>query len=345
MKFVRNTTLLGIILGATSLFAQAPTMADAQKAYVAGQWKEAATAYEQVCPTVADSAKTECYLWNILALSQTGSADDFKKSGRRLDSLIKETNPQKSIYSDLLMTRAQFQMYLGKFDNAGKALISAIETSGPQQRIALQKVCGAIQPRAKSAMLDSACAKLNAVASPKASTAIAAPAVPAAVATPATTPTVPAAAPAVPAKDTTTPAAAETAAKDSAKSTAPVAPSSSSVAVAIAVSSETAVPQPETATPSANTTAKTESAPAVAVPPQGVWSLQLGAFGVKANAELLVKNMKKRGIKCQIDERVGATKTLFIVSIPGFATKEAAVDFGAQKLAPIKVDFQPVSRK
>lgn len=303
MKFVRNTTLLGIILSTTSLFAQAPTMADAQKAYVAGQWKEAAAAYEQVCPTVADTVKTECYLWNILALSQTGSADDFKKSGRRLDSLIKETNPQKSIYSDLLMTRAQFQMYLGKFDNAGKALVSAIETSGPQQRVALQKVCGAVQPRAKSAMLDSACAKLNAAS------------------------------------------ALVTAAKDSTTSTAPVAPSSSSVAAAIAVSSETAVPQPETVTPSANTTAKTESAPAVAVPSQDKWALQLGAFGVKSNAELLVKNMKKRGIKCQIDERVGATKTLFIVSIPGFATKEAAVDFGAQKLAPIKVDFQPVSRK
>lgn len=342
MKFVRNTTLLGIILGATSLFAQAPTMADAQKAYVAGQWKEAATAYEQVCPTVADTAKTECYLWSILALSQTGSADDFKKSGRRLDSLIKETNPQKSIYSDLLMTRAQFQMYLGKFDNAGKALVSAIETSGPQQRVALQKVCGAVQPRAKSAMLDSACAKLNANA---ASAPVAAVSTPVAVAAPATSPTVPAAAPAASAKDTTTSAVVVTAAKDSAKPTAPVAPSSSSVAVAIAVSSETAVPQPETATPSANATTKTESAPAVAVPSQDKWALQLGAFGVKSNAELLVKNMKKRGVASQIEERAGATKTLYIVFIPGFATKEAAVDYGAQKLAPIKVDFQPVKKK
>ena len=343
MKFVRNTTLLGIILGATSLFAQAPTMADAQKAYVAGQWKEAATAYEQVCPTVADTAKTECYLWSILALSQTGSADDFRKSGRRLDSLIKETNPQKSIYSDLLMTRAQFQMYLGKFDNAGKALISAIETSGPQQRVALQKVCSAVQPRAKSAMLDSACAKLNVVATPEAP--VTAVSTPAAVAAPATSPAVPAAAPAASAKDTTTSAVVVTAAKDSAKPTAPVAPSSSSVAVAIAVSSETAVPQPETATPSANTTAKTESAPAVAVPSQDKWALQLGAFGVKSNAELLVKNMKKRGVASQIEERAGATKTLYIVFIPGFTTKEAAVDYGAQKLAPIKVDFQPVKRK
>lgn len=318
-------------------------MADAQKAYVAGQWKEAATAYEQVCPTVADTAKTECYLWNILALSQTGSADDFKKSGRRLDSLIKETNPQKSIYSDLLMTRAQFQMYLGKFDNAGKALISAIETSGPQQRVALQKVCGAVQPRAKSAMLDSACAKLNMVATPEAP--VAAVSTPVAVAAPATSPTVSPTTPIEPAKDTTTSAVVVTAAKDSAKPTAPVAPSSSSVAVAIAVSSETAVPQPETATPSANATAKTESAPAVAVPSQDKWALQLGAFGVKSNAELLVKNMKKRGIASQIEERAGATKTLYIVFIPGFATKEAAVDYGAQKLAPIKVDFQPVKKK
>lgn len=291
-------------------------MADAQKAYVAGQWKEAATAYEQVCPTVADTAKTECYLWSILALSQTGSADDFKKSGRRLDSLIKETNPQKSIYSDLLMTRAQFQMYLGKFDNAGKALISAIETSGPQQRVALQKVCGAVQPRAKSAMLDSACAKLNANAASAPETAVPTPA--------ATTPAVPATAPVA---------------------TAPVTASSSSIAAAIPVSSGTVATQPEIAAPSTDTTTKTASTPAVAVPPQGAWSLQLGAFGVKANAELLIKNMKKRGIVCQIEERTGATKTLYIVSIPGFSTKEAAVDYGAQKLAPIKVDFQPVKKK
>lgn len=296
-------------------------MADAQKAYVAGQWKEAATAYEQVCPTVADTAKTECYLWSILALSQTGSADDFKKSGRRLDSLIKETNPQKSIYSDLLMTRAQFQMYLGKFDNAGKALISAIETSGPQQRVALQKVCGAVQPRAKSAMLDSACAKLNANAASAPVTAVP---TPAAVAAPATTPAVPATAPVA---------------------TAPVTASSSSIAAAIPVSSGTVATQPEIAAPSTDTTTKTASTPAVAVPPQGAWSLQLGAFGVKANAELLIKNMKKRGIVCQIEERAGATKTLYIVSIPGFSTKEAAVDYGAQKLAPIKVDFQPVKKK
>ena len=41
---------ISIILAffATATFAQ--TMADAQKAYVAGNWKEAAAAYEVACP-------------------------------------------------------------------------------------------------------------------------------------------------------------------------------------------------------------------------------------------------------------------------------------------------------
>ena len=75
-------------------------MADAQKAYVAGNWKEAAAAYELACPKEPDSLKAECYLWNVLALSQTGSAQSFKIAGKRLDRLIKTTNPQRATQPD-----------------------------------------------------------------------------------------------------------------------------------------------------------------------------------------------------------------------------------------------------
>ena len=108
--FIRNLVITGALsaFSTTASFAEtAPTLASAQKAYVNGNWKEAAVAYEVVCPAQPDSTRTECFLWNVLALSQTGVAADFSKAGKRLDSLISKTNPQKAIYADLMMTKAQ----------------------------------------------------------------------------------------------------------------------------------------------------------------------------------------------------------------------------------------------
>ena len=129
MKFwnVRGIAAILFLICGTSAFAQ--SMADAQKAYVAGNWKQAATSFEQACPKQPADSRTECYLWNVLALSQTGNANNFAKAGKRLDSLIEKTNPQKKVYADLMMTRAQFQLYLGKFENAANALVHAIADS------------------------------------------------------------------------------------------------------------------------------------------------------------------------------------------------------------------------
>ena len=116
MKFwnVRGFAAILFLICSTSAFAQpdaqptaqatTPSIADAQKAYVAGKWKDAATAYEAACPREPDSVRAECYLWNVLALSQTGNAKDFSKAGKRLDSLIGKTNPQHKVYADLMMT-------------------------------------------------------------------------------------------------------------------------------------------------------------------------------------------------------------------------------------------------
>ena len=142
-----------ILITLTAIFAAsafAQTMADAQKAYVAGKWQEAASAYEAACPKEPDSVRAECYLWNVLALSQTGSAQSFKVAGKRLDSLIQTTNPQRAIYADLMMTSAQFRLYLGKFDKAAEDLIQAIETSHPHQAVVLQKVCQAVKAKVRS---------------------------------------------------------------------------------------------------------------------------------------------------------------------------------------------------
>ena len=291
---------------ATAAFAQ--TMADAQKAYVAGNWKEAAAAYEAACPKEPDSLRAECYLWNVLALSQMGSAQSFKIAGNRLDSLIKTTNPQRAIYSDLMMTSAQFRLYLGKYDKAAEDLIQAIETSHPHQAIVLQKVCKAVKAKVKSEDLIDRCNLLNNPDSLKAiqtaSQAKAAPAAPAKVATPEPKPAVAEPAPAVEQPKVVAPAA-----------TAPV-----------------AAPAPAPAVPATSASAE-------------YWTLQLGAFGTKSNADLLVSNLKKQKVTCTIIEQPRGEKTLYLVQTGKFETKDQAVDFAANKLAPLKIEYQPLLKR
>jgi cell division protein FtsN len=316
--FIQNLVITGALcaFATTASFAEAtPTLATAQKAYVSGKWKEAAAAYEQVCPTQADSARTECYLWNILALSQTGVAADFSKAGKRLDSLIDKTSTQKPIYADLMMTKAQFQMYLGRYNKAAESLIHAIETSQPHQVTVLQKVCSAVRERTRNEELNEAC---NNLGKPKV---------------------------AKPANASTTEQAKATNAPAKASTTSATATSTAATTNAPAASAA--------ATPTAATTTATTAAPKVTVPAEtkseqsagtsSAWQLQLGAFGVKSNADLLVNNLKKRNIACTITENtLESGKTLYIVRTGPFDTKENAVDYGAKKLAPINVEFQPM---
>ena len=296
---------------ATAAFAQ--TMADAQKAYVAGNWKEAAAAYEAACPKEPDSLRTECYLWNVLALSQMGSAQSFKIAGNRLDSLIKTTNPQRAIYAELMMTSAQFRLYLGKYDKAAEDLIQAIETSHPHQTLVLQKVCNAVKAKAKSEDLNDRCNLLKNPDSLKAlQTASKAKATPVAQ----------------PAAPVTQPAAPEPA-------PAPAQPAP--VVEQPKPEVQTAAPVPAPA-PAAATTAPTASA-------AEYWTLQLGAFGTKSNADLLVSNLKKQKITCTIIEQPRGERTLYLVQTGKFETKDQAVDFAASKLAPLKIEYQPLLKR
>lgn len=288
--FVRNALIIMTIVGTfANIFAA--TMADAQKAYVAGNWKTAAANYEQVCPTLADTAQAECLLWNVLALSQTGVAADFSKAGKRLDSLISQTNPQKPVYADLMMTKAQFQLYLGRHDRAAEALIHAIETAQPHHIPVLQKVCTAVQARVKNENLNESCKKLS------------------------------------------TPEFLN-------KPEPPMA-----VQPTPAVSAPEK--QNETNPPTISKPASTQSSAPQANPSNGseVWILQLGAFGVRDNAELLVKNLKKRGIVSKIEEKPGENKILYIVQTGDFENKEKANEFGEQKLTPLNVEYRAFLKK
>ncbi len=300
MKFwnVRGIAFALLSVFAASAFAQ--TMADAQKAYVAGNWKEAAAAYEAACPKEPDSLRAECYLWNVLALSQTGSAQSFKIAGKRLDSLIQTTNPQRAIYADLMMTSAQFRLYLGKYDKAAEDLIQAIETSHPHQAIVLQKVCKAVKAKVKSEDLNDRCNLLN---NPDSLKAI-----------------------------RTASQAKATAATEPAKVAAPE-------PKPVVAEPAPAVEQPKTAAPVA-----APAAPAATAPIE-YWTLQLGAFGTKSNADLLVSNLKKQKISCTIIEQPRGEKTLYLVQTGKFDTKDQAIDFAANKLAPLKIEYQPLLKR
>ena len=313
--FIHNLVITGALcaFATTASFAEAaPTLATAQKAYVNGNWKVAAAAYEQVCPNEPETTRTECYLWNVLALSQTGIAADFSKAGKRLDSLIDKTNPQQAIYADLMMTKAQFQMYLGRYNKAAESLVHAIETSQPHQVTVLQKVCVAVQDRAHSEDLNEACKNLG---NPEALKQAAA---------------------------KREQAQAEQVKAEQAASAAPQASTTPSANNDAAKATESKTSAPATAVAAAEP-AQTKAPEAKPAEAKSAWQLQLGAFGVKSNADLLVDNLKKRNIACTISQNtLESGKVLYIVRTGPFDTKESAVDYGAKKLAPLNVEFRPM---
>jgi cell division septation protein DedD len=279
-------------------------MADAQKAYVAGKWQEAASAYEAACPKEPDSVRAECYLWNVLALSQTGDVQAFKTAGKRLDSLIQNVSPQNAIYADLMMTSAQFRLYLGKYEKAAEDLIHAIETSHPHQAVVLQKVCSAVKAKVHSEALNERCDLLN---KPDSLSAM------------------------------------QANLQQPKEQSAPTATDSTKAAPKQAVADSVKTAKPAPAVEQAKEQPK--AAPAVAPAAAEYWTLQLGAFGTKANADLLVTNLKKQKITCTIIEQPRGERILYLVQTGKFETRDQAVDFAASKLAPLKIEYQPLLKR
>ena len=337
MHFIRNFIFFATMLFSSTTFAQvsnnpvteqssatsansvqateatsqnpAEALANAQKAYVTGKWQEASTQYEQVCPQLKDSSQVECYLWNVLALSQTGVAKDFSKAGKRLDSLIQKTNPQYTVYADLMMTRAQFQLYLGKYDKASESLIHAIETSKPHQAVVLKKVCAAIQAHVKKTELNEACERLNHPELLEQN------------------------------KQAVQP---DTMVKQSTKAqeTAPAKSSDSKESVQAKSAEKNKDPIVNSSASAVTTKEVTKNEIS-----SGHWTLQLGAFGIKENADLLMDNLKKRGFSAIMEERKSDTKTLYVVQSGVFDNKEQANEFGNQKLTPLNIEFKAILKK
>lgn len=145
----------------TLSYAQTVSLADAQKAYLSGNWSDAAKLFNNVCPQLDKSKQSECVLWTILSLSQTGKMEDFSSAIKKLDSLIHVSSPQEPIYTDLYMTKAQFELYLNKLDLSVISLRHAIETSRPSQHAVLLKVCSAIEKAYNKPEVKELCLKLQ----------------------------------------------------------------------------------------------------------------------------------------------------------------------------------------
>lgn len=368
MNFINKFTPATILLSVITAFAQdaATELSKAQKAYVSGNWKEAASAYEKACPMQPKDSQAECLLWNVLALSQTGDAASFKKAGKRLDSLIQKVNPQENLYADLMMTSAQFRLYLGKFDLAAQDLIHAIETSKPQHNVVLQKVCAAVKAKTNNETLNERCELLKkpdslanlqkAMAEQPATLPLdSVNAAPVADTKPAPNkPTINETAKTESVKSDTTKAAAEKAVVIKSEVKSEVV--KSEVVKSEVAKSETAKPEatkaeqtvsqaPTAVKPAAPAVQDATPTPAAEKPAEEYWILQLGAYSVKAYADLMVNNLKKQKIACTIVEQPRGEKILYLVQTGHFATKEQAIDFAADKLVKQKIEYQPLLRK
>ncbi|MCF0225011.1 MAG: SPOR domain-containing protein [Fibrobacter sp.] len=279
--------LLCGIFSATAFAQNTDLMNEAQKAYVAGKWKEAASAYKAACAAEPKQKQAECLLWNVLALSQIGDGNAFKEAGKRLDSLIRVVNPQESLYADLMMTSAQFKMYLGKYNEAADALIHAIETSKPHHHVVLQKVCQAIMQKSSSETLRERCQNMG------------------------------------------QPLPADKPAQAQAE---PIKEQPKEQPKELAKEQQKELPK-EAVKELPREQAKEH------------WVLQVGAFGVKDNATLLVSTLKMRKISADIIEQPREDKTLYLVQTGHFKSQEEAIDYGAKVLSPLKVEYQPLLRK
>lgn len=308
-----------VLLSASS---SGPTVESAQKAYVAGDWKRAAESFEAICPTLTSDKRTECALWGILSRSQTGDSKDFSRAKNSLDSLIRITDTTLSVISDLYMTRAQFELYLGKKEAAEKSLKTAYTKAKPKQYAVLFQVCQSLLKASPGDSVADLCKKIE--ASKTDVHAKSAPSSSSAKQEYSSSEI----------KQTSSKGQSSSSeAKDSTQKIKPSTPESSSSSLQAATSSSWV----------ASSSSKASRQLPVAEASSG-WTLQLGAFSVKSNAETLSSNLKKRKISTEILETKNENRTLYLVQTGTFSTKAKALEFGEKKLSPLKLEYQPVKK-
>lgn len=154
---------------------------DAQKAYVSGNFSAAADAFDAACPDLEIAKRSECALWGVLARSQTGNAKDFARAKKKLDSLILATPDSLPVFSDLYMTRAQFELYLKRPDLSFHSLETAFAKAEKRQLGVIFQVCQSLYKASPMDSVQSLCASIQRAKSeaPKTDTSAAGSTVPA----------------------------------------------------------------------------------------------------------------------------------------------------------------------
>lgn len=308
-----------------AVFANAYTLADAERAYVTKDWATAKAAYSAVCPTLSGTDQVSCVYWHSLALSQTGKAEDFKAAGKKLDSLISKVSPQDSLYSDLVMTRAQFEIYLKKYSKARASLRHSVETARNAKNPAFVQVCNILQNVDKSKETAELCAAIS-------EGTVVAVLVDSTVTD------------SVVVKDE--PAKVDSLKQDTVKHEVP----KQDAVVQVPVKQDT-IKQDLIIQDSAVATIDSSSAPVVEqkvepamvpVAEKETYALQVGAFSKKENAEMLVAALKSRDIEVRIVERTSVDRVLYLVRTKDFGTRQEAMKFGNDVLLPLKMEFSPV---
>lgn len=300
--------VLLLLLLAAAGFAY--TLADAERAYVSKDWKTALTAYGEVCKTLSGSEGVSCNYWYALALSQTGRAADFTAAGKKIDSLIAKVSPRDSMYVDLVVTRAQFELYLKKYARARESLKHAAECSAGHSATLLKQVCAVLEKADGSKETKALCASLDSLAQNSSLNA------------------------------SETSSASEQAAKVGASSSSVKAEASSESKVA-AVTETPAAAVSSSAVQGASSSS-TQPAVEKAQEPKEAYAVQIGAFGNKNNAENLVKAIKQRNIEVSIVERVSESGILYLVQTPHFGSRGEALDYAKTTFEPLKVEYSVV---
>ncbi len=290
-----------VFLVAVAFFAgniSAATIEDAQKAYVSGDWIRAAETFDATCPALEAKARSECALWGVLARSQTGNAKDFSIARKKLDSLILATPDSLPVFSDLYMTRAQFELYLKRPDLSYRSLKTAFAKAETRQLSVIFQVCQSLYKTNPVDSVQGLCKEIER-------------------------------------------AKAETPVHSEASSSSTAGPSNE---IASSSSAGNALFQTESSisSSSSETPGKISSQDSAAVKN---WSLQVGAFSISNNAEMLASSLRAKKFIVRVLESKTEERTLYLVQVGNFETREQAVDYGKNTLEPLRLEFQPVKKQ
>lgn len=129
-----------------------------------------------------------------------------------------------------------------------------------------------------------------------------------------------------------------------ARSAAPEASSSSAGSISPGENDSTPSAKSSASEVSDSSTVPLETA-APSSPSAESWSLQVGAFGISSNAEMLANSLKAKKIDVRVVESASGDRTLHLVQVGNFETREQALEYGKTALDSLHLEFRPVKKQ